>query len=121
MVIKETGIGGKEGFLSDLDHIMSELGFVRWAWDYNHATYDCKFEDKGSSYFLRIQANAVAGKLEDPHALLQLEEPYMGKHLFPHGLDYDTPVPDSVQQAAKRKLQILGDKLQQLSDKSAAH
>jgi hypothetical protein len=121
MVIKETGIGSKEVFLSDLDHIMKELGFIRWAWDYNHATYDCKFDDKGSTYYLRVQANAVEGKLEDPHTLLQLEEPYMGKQVFPHGLDYDAPVPDPVVQAAKRKLQILSDKLQQLADKTGVH
>ncbi len=115
MVIKETGIGGKEAFLSDLDHVMNELGFLRWAWDYNHATYDCKFEDKTGAFYLRIEANAVKGKLEDPHTLLKLDDPYMGKGTFPHGLEYETPVPDQIQQAAKRKLQILADKLGHLS------
>jgi hypothetical protein len=111
MVIKETGIGNKEVLLADLDHYMEELGFIRWAWDYNHATYDYKIEDKGNVFYLRIQANVIEGKLEDPHTLLKLEEPYMGKHLFPHGLDYDYPVPDSVVQTAKRKLQVLNEKL----------
>jgi len=111
MVIKETGIGNKEVFLADLDHLMSDLGFVRWAWDYNHATYDFKIQDKENTYFLRVEANVVQGKLEDPHTLLKLEEPYMGKHLFPHGLDYDASIPDNVMQTAKRKLQLLADKL----------
>ncbi len=111
MVIKETGIGNKEVHLAELDHVMDELGFVRWAWDYNHATYDFKFDDKGTIYYLRVQANAIQGKLEDPHALLKLEEPFMGKHLFPHGLDYDAPIPDAVLESAKRKLSQLKDKL----------
>ncbi|GAA4710098.1 YugN family protein [Brevibacillus fulvus] len=111
MVIKDTGIAAKQVLLADLDHYTSEAGFVRWAWDYNHATYDLKLEDKGSVYYLRIQANVVEGKIEDPHTLLELEEPYMGKHLFPHGLDYDSPVPDNVLQTAKRKLQLLNEKL----------
>lgn len=111
MVIKETGIGNKEVMLADLDHYMSDLGFVRGAWDYHHATYDYELKDKGNVYYLRIEANVTEGKLEDSHAVLKLEEPYMGKHLFPHGLDYDSPIPDSVVQIAKRKLQVLNEKL----------
>ncbi len=111
MVIKDTGIGGKEVHLGELDHIMDELGFIRWAWDYNHATYDYKLEDKGIVFYLRVQANAVHGKLEDPHALLKLEEPFMGKQTFPHGLDYDYPVPATVVDSAKRKISMLKEKL----------
>ncbi|MEJ8545417.1 YugN family protein [Brevibacillus borstelensis] len=111
MVIKDTGIGNKEVMLADLDHYMSDLGFVRGAWDYKHATYDYQLKDKGNVYYLRIEANAIEGKLEDSHAVLKLDDPYMGKHLFPHGLDYDFPIPDSVVQTAKRKLQVLNEKL----------
>lgn len=111
MVIKDTGIGTKEVFFADLEHYMSELGFDRGAWDYNHATYDYKIQDKGNVFYLRIQANVTEGKLEDSHAVLKLEDPYMGKHLFPHGLDYDFPIPDAVVQTAKRKLQVLNEKL----------
>jgi len=111
MVIKETGIGGTEITLAELDHVMDELGFVRWAWDYNHATYDLKLVDKGNTYYLRVQANVVEGGLEDPDTLLKLEEPFLGKHLFPHGLDYDAAMPDSVTDNAKRKLSSLKDKL----------
>jgi hypothetical protein len=35
----------------------------------------------------------------------------MGKHLFPHGLDYDSPIPDAVLKTAKNKLQMLSEKL----------
>lgn len=111
MVIKDTGIGTKEVFFADLEHYMSELGFDRGAWDYKHATYDYKIQDKGNVFYLRIEANVTEGKLEDSHSVLKLDEPYMGKHLFPHGLDYDYPMPDSVVQTAKRKLQMLNEKL----------
>jgi len=111
MVIKDTGIGTKEVFFADLEHYMSELGFDRGAWDYKHATYDYKIQDKGNVFYLRIEANVAEGKLEDSHSVLKLDEPYMGKHLFPHGLDYDYPMPDSVVQTAKRKLQMLNEKL----------
>jgi hypothetical protein len=111
MVIKDTGVGTKEVFFADLEHYMSDLGFDRGAWDYKHATYDYKIQDKNGVFYLRIEANVTEGKLEDTHAVLKLEDPYMGKHLFPHGLDYDYPMPDSVVQTAKRKLQMLNEKL----------
>lgn len=114
MVIKETGIGGQELLLADLDHIMKDLGFVRWAWDYHHATYDFKIEEKGSAYFLRVPANAVKGYLEDPHCELALDEPFIGKQVFPHGLDYDDPIPNGVLEAAKRKLAAVKDKISHL-------
>ena len=111
MVIKDTGIGSKEVFFADLEHYMHDLGFDRGAWDYRHATYDYKIEDKGNVYYLRVEANVTEGKLEDSHAVLKLEDPYMGKHLFPHGLDYDSPIPDAVLKTAKNKLQMLSEKI----------
>lgn len=46
MLIENTGLTGWKEELAHLDESMSELGFVRWAWDYNKASYDFKFEDK---------------------------------------------------------------------------
>lgn len=114
MKITETGISGKEAFLSDLDHVMEEVGFTRHAWDYNHATYDLKLQDKSAVYYVRVQANVVKGKLENPHTLLKLEEPYVGKAVFPHGVEYESPVPANVLQTGKTKLQLLNDKLSSL-------
>ncbi|MBO8163188.1 MAG: hypothetical protein H0Z34_05600 [Brevibacillus sp.] len=111
MVIEGTGIAGTEIHLYELDKMMNEIGFIRWAWDYEHATYDYKIEEKESVFFVRVQANAVEGALEDPDTLLRLEEPYIGKHLFPHGLDYEAPVPDKVMAKAKEALSRLKHKL----------
>ncbi|WP_139489415.1 YugN family protein [Brevibacillus dissolubilis] len=111
MLIKDTGIGNLEGTLADLDHAFDAIGFYRGAWDYAHATYDFKIVDKGQAYYLRIQGHAIEGKLEDPDAILKLEEPFLGKHLFPHGLDYDAPMPDPVLNIAKQKLAALKEKL----------
>ncbi|WP_126427626.1 YugN family protein [Brevibacillus marinus] len=107
MVIADSGIANIEIHLGELDQLMKQLGFVRWAWDYQHATYDYKIEDKNGVYYLRVKANAIEGKLEDPDALLKLEEPYIGKHLFPHGLDYEAPIPDKVLSAANQALSRL--------------
>lgn len=112
MVIQDTGIKDMEISLADLDDVMGSIGFVRWAWDYNHATYDFKIVDKSGTYFLRITADAVEGALEDPEAVLKLDEPFIGKHLFPHGLDYEADMPAAVVDTAKRKVQMLKEKLE---------
>ncbi|MCG0314913.1 MAG: YugN-like family protein [Calditerricola sp.] len=109
MEIANTGLAGIERTLGELDALMDDLGFVRWAWDYDKAYYDFKLVDKdtGATYYLRVPADAVKGRLENPMAVLKLKEPVIAKHLFPHGLDYDAPVPVSVEQAAKRALDEL--------------
>ncbi|MFM1653002.1 YugN family protein [Brevibacillus sp. B_LB10_24] len=111
MLLKDTGIGNKELILAELDEIMNGLGFIRWAWDYNHATYDYKMDDRSNTYYLRVPADVVEGGLEDPHTLLKTDEPFIGKHLFPHGLDYDAEVPKAILDSANRKLSQLKEKL----------
>lgn len=99
--------------LGHLDHILLDAGFVRWAWDFDHATYDFKYEDRAtkSTYYLRIQGEVVEGEDMDHDTILQLEEPHIGKHLFPHGIDYDATIPSSIQDAAKKKLTDVKAKL----------
>ena len=92
--------------LGHLDHILLDAGFVRCAWDFDHATYDLKYEDKATKteYYLRIQGHVVEGDDMDHDTILQLEEPHIGKHLFPHGIDYEAKIPASILDAAKKKL-----------------
>lgn len=112
MEIKDTGVAGTEIYLAELDAIMSQVGFVRWAWDYRHATYDYKLEARETVYYLRIEANVQKGKLEHPDTLLVLGDPFVGKQTFPHGLDYEAPVPEAIMQSVNRKLAMLKEKLQ---------
>ena len=70
MIIEQTGLNGMTSDLAHLDESAEKLGFVRWQWEYNRATYDLKLEDRasGEDYFLRISTRAVEGKLENPDA-----------------------------------------------------
>jgi CTP:phosphocholine cytidylyltransferase-like protein len=114
MIIENTGLNGIKSELGHLDDITTGLGFVRWQWEYTRATYDCKLEDKqqGEEYFLRISTRAVEGKLENPYAVLAIEESYVGRATFPHGLDYSAAsIPDYVVKAATQKLIELKNKL----------
>lgn len=112
MVIN-TEIAGKELTLSELNHVLEAEGFVRWAWDYEHITYDYKLIDNSTktTYYLRVQANLVEGHTEDHEAVLKLEEPFIGKHLFPHGIDYDAVIPSAIMNKAKERLAAVKGKL----------
>lgn len=109
MIIENTGLIGLKSDLAYLDESTEKLGFVRWQWDYTRGTYDLKLEDKQNKkdYYLRINTRAVEGKLENPEAILEIEAVYMGLATFPHGLDYETPIPQTYVNAATAKIQEL--------------
>ncbi|UJF35256.1 YugN family protein [Paenibacillus hexagrammi] len=109
MIIETTGLKGLKSDLAHLDEVTSKLGFVRWQWEYTRATYDLKIEDKSGKavYFLRVNARVESGKLESPYAVLYLEDAYVGRETFPHGLDYNVTLPDSVNKIIQQKLSQL--------------
>lgn len=113
MNIANTGLEGKKHDLAFLDEMMEQVGFTRWTWEYHMAIYDYKLEDAktNSVYYLRVPCQAVSGKLESPYAVLELGEPVMAKHLFPHGLDFDAEIPSTVQHEAEHTLKLLNEKL----------
>ncbi|MFK7695267.1 YugN family protein [Paenibacillus sp. HJGM_3] len=113
MIIENAALRAVKSDLKHLDDVSSKLGFVRWQWEYYRATYDYKIEYKGDDYFLRINTRAVEGKLESPYAILAVEEVYLGRGTFPHGLDYDSPVAEEVVKIATQKL---NDLTRQLAD-----
>ncbi|MCS7459431.1 YugN-like family protein [Paenibacillus doosanensis] len=113
MIIENNGLKGLKSDLAHLDEVTAKLGFVRWQWEYYRATYDLKIEDKAShnDYFLRMNARVETGKLESPYAILYIEDVYIGKATFPHGLDYQSPIPDSVLKIAQQKISQLKTEL----------
>lgn len=113
MIINNTGIKGAKSELSLLDQVMENAEFVRWQWEYNRATYDYQIKDANNNetYFLRVNARTLEGKLENPFAVLEVGETFIGRATFPHGLDYESPIPDSVMNAANQKLAQLKQQL----------
>lgn len=107
MLIEQTKLKGIKSELAHLDDVSSALGFDRWQWEYYRATYDYRIDHSGMDYYLRINTRAIEGKLESPHAVLQIEDIYLGKATFPHGLDYQSELPDSVIKEANRVLEDL--------------
>jgi len=118
MKFEGTNLDGKQLTLIDLDHVMEQLGFVRWAWDYKRATYDYKFEDhkSGHTFYLRIPAVCLKGEIQDEpnESVLEIGEPYIGRHLHPHGFDYEFKFPNTILDNAKRKLEAVSREIQNL-------
>ncbi len=120
MIIENSGLTGMKSDLAYMDEVMGSLGFVRWQWEYYRATYDLKLVEQASKeeYYLRINTRAESGKLESPDALLNIEDVYMGVTSFPHGLDYDSPIPQNVMSKAQQTLSEL--KKRSFPNKAAA-
>jgi hypothetical protein len=111
VIIENSGVKGLKSDLAHLDEVADKLGFVRWQWEYTRATYDYKLQDASGEYYLRVNCRTESGKLESPYAILVVEDVYMGKATFPHGLDYQSPVPEPIVKAATGKLAELSKAL----------
>ncbi|KIL41155.1 hypothetical protein SD70_08985 [Gordoniibacillus kamchatkensis] len=113
MIIETNGLKGKTTDFAHLEETTQKLGFVRWQWEYTRATYDYKIEDKaaGAEYYLRFNIRVESGKLESPYAVVRLEDSYIGRATFPHGLDYESPIPEPILKTAKQKLAQLQEQL----------
>ena len=89
MRFENTGIENQTAPLTRLDDVMESLGFVRASqWDYDRVTYDRKFEIKNDVFYLRVQGYAIEGDVGGRHAVIKLMKPLLGKHYYPHGVEY---------------------------------
>ncbi len=89
MRIENTGIENETVELSRLTDILEDLGFdLAGQWDYERVTFDRKFETKEGIFYLRIQGFAAEGDIGGSHAMIKLLTPLLGKHYYPHGVEY---------------------------------
>ncbi|MBS4207747.1 YugN family protein [Bacillus sp. FJAT-50079] len=89
MRFENSGIESLKVDLKRLDEIMDHNGMIRAGqWDYERVTYDHKFQIKEGIYYFRIQGYAVQGDVGANDAVIQLMTPLLGKHYYPHGVEY---------------------------------
>lgn len=89
MKFENTGIENLKFELSLLDDIMPQHGLIRAEqWDYERVSYDRKFQLTDGTYYLRIFGYAVEGDVGAQKAVIQLLTPVLGKHYYPHGVEY---------------------------------
>lgn len=89
MKLENTGYENVKIDLNRLDEIMFEHGLIRAEqWDYDRVSYDRKFELKEGTFYLRVFGYAVEGDVGAHDATIQLMTPLLGKHYYPHGVEY---------------------------------
>lgn len=89
MRFENTGIENLKIDLNTLDDILPEHGLIRAGqWDYERVTYDRKIVIKDHTYYLRVQGEAITGDVGAHDAHIQLKVPLLGKHYYPHGVEY---------------------------------
>ncbi|WP_173916585.1 YugN family protein [Halobacillus sp. Marseille-Q1614] len=91
MKLEGTGIEQVIVDLKPLTHIMESNGFILGgSWDYERVTYDYKIDspEKNITYYIRIQGYALEGDVDRGNAVVQLLPPLLGKHYYPHGVEY---------------------------------
>src|SRR5699024_12232834 len=76
------------------------------SWDYERMTFDFKYEVPEGIYYLRMPGYTLEGDVGANNAILQLMDPYMGKHYYPTGIEYgaDEHFPDRIVDHAVEKI-----------------
>ncbi|WP_077325958.1 YugN family protein [Virgibacillus siamensis] len=91
MRLENTGIEDSIVDIKPLDRLMGKHAFIRAGqWDYERVTYDYKIssKEKNITYYIRIQGYAVEGDVDRGNAVIKLMTPLLGKHYYPHGVEY---------------------------------
>ncbi|WP_020008747.1 YugN family protein [Salinicoccus albus] len=91
MVFENSGLEKMVVSQDILKDTMNKNGFVLGgSWDYERMTYDFKYEIPEGIYYLRIPGYSLEGDVGARNAVLQLMDPYMGKHYYPTGVEYSS-------------------------------
>ncbi|MET3575844.1 YugN family protein [Bhargavaea ullalensis] len=113
MYFENTGIEGVTAELTLLDEIMNKHGLIRGEqWDYERVSYDKKIVIKEGTYYLRIFGYTTDGDVGSGNATMHLKKPVLGKHYYPHGVEYgeDEVFPDYlVKSCSKTLLEVQED------------
>lgn len=115
MKFENSGLSNLEVKFSTLQYVAESLGFVHAGqWDYERITFDYKIpsQEVNVTYYLRVQGYAVEGEVPKANAKIKLLTPILGKHYYPHGVEYDEDFPKNVVNKCETKLQQLKEKLE---------
>lgn len=120
MYIENTGIESLILDLNTLDDILPQYGLIRaGTWDYERVTYDRKIVLHDHVYYLRVQGEAIEGDVGAQDATIQLKVPILGKHYYPHGIEYgeDENFPKALVNQCKKILDTLYTEIKPLAKK----
>ncbi|WP_088104976.1 YugN family protein [Halalkalibacter urbisdiaboli] len=107
-------IADKELRFETLRHAAESIGLVHAGqWDYQRVTFDYKMVIKDDVYYLRVPAYAVEGEIPHDDAIVKLMTPILGKHYYPHGVEYEGETfPKAIVDKSNKKLELLKTNLE---------
>lgn len=114
MKFEETGLEGLTLEFQALEEIMEGAGFHS-VYDYERVTFDYKIVNqvREEVYYFRVQAYAVEGEIPSPHSKVKLMAPILGKHYYPHGVEYDEDFPKNIIDKCNKKVELVRDQLKE--------
>jgi len=106
VILENTGIDETIIDVQPLSKVMGKHAFIKGeSWDYERITYDYKIgsQEKNVTYYIRIQAYATEGDIDRGTAVVKILPPLLGKHYYPHGVEYgeDEEFPENLIERAK--------------------
>ncbi|WP_096435537.1 YugN family protein [Alteribacter populi] len=113
MKFEATELEGMEVEFQALEEVMDGLGFTH-VYDYERVTFDYKFVDqvRDDVYYFRVQGYAVEGEVPMPHSVIKIMTALLGKHYYPHGVEYEgEEFPKHIVDKSKKKLESLKEQL----------
>ncbi|PPA72167.1 YugN family protein [Jeotgalibacillus proteolyticus] len=102
-----------------LDEIMKEHGLIRAGqWDWERVTYDRKFEIREGTFYLRVFGYTDDGDIGAHDADVKLLTPLLGKHYYPHGVEYGEgeEFPDHLVQTCEKILAAVYEELSLITE-----
>ncbi|MBQ0137989.1 MAG: hypothetical protein KBT36_01725 [Kurthia sp.] len=114
MYFENTGIEDRHADIVILDDIMQRHGLIRaTGWDFERVTWDRKFVVPEGTYYLRVFGITEDGDIGANDAVIKLLKPVLGKHYFPHGVEYgdDELWPVSVVSQSKNLLESINTEI----------
>lgn len=120
MYFENTGIENIVADLSTIDDIMLDHDLIRAGqWDYERVTYDKKYVIKEGTFYLRI-FGTTDGDVDTRDAVMTLKKPVIGKHYYPHGVEYgeDENFPKSLLKDCESTLKAVNEALKPYNSKT---
>ena len=117
MLFENSGIETIVADQAVIQHVMNKHGLnIGGHWDYERVTYDLKYQIKEGIFYLRIPGYAVEGDVGARDAVIQLMDPYLGKHYYPTGIEYgeDEYFPETVVEHCNRTIESINHELRAL-------
>lgn len=113
MYFEQTNIENTKVDLKLLTEIMEKHGFALGeSYDYERVSFDKKVVIKEGTYYVRIFGVAIEGDVGANDALIQLKKPVIGKHYYPHGVEYeDEDFPNHLVKSSQAALLAVKDDL----------